>query len=63
MRRFIVAGSLAALVLFPLSAYVFLKGAEWGIGQYKHSRQFYMTLDSMFKMGQWFACENKLCGR
>jgi hypothetical protein len=51
MRRFIIGGLLVALIVFPLSAYVFLKGAAWGVERYRHSRQFNMTLFSMYMFG------------
>jgi hypothetical protein len=56
MKRLFIAGFFTALILFPLSTYVFLKGAAWGVEQYKHSRQLGMTLDSMYLFGVMDAC-------
>jgi hypothetical protein len=62
VRRLVVAGLLVALIVFPLSAYVFLKGMEYGVARYKSSTQFKMTLFSIYTMGFWDACDHpKLC--
>lgn len=62
MIRFIKASLLVLLVLFPLFGYTFLKGAEWGVDRYRHSRQFFLTLYSMYMYGLSDGCTDpKTC--
>lgn len=57
MKRFIVAGLLTALMLFPMFGYVYLCGRADGIAAYKVSRQFHKTLYSMYMFGMKDACD------
>jgi hypothetical protein len=58
MKRFIVAGLLTALVLFPMFGYVYMRGAADGISRYRDSNQFKMTLFSMYAFGVQDGCTN-----
>jgi len=64
MRRFVAASFLSTLVLFPLFGYVYVRGEIDGIARYRDSRQFALTLLSMYQYGVWDACKDRhLCGR
>lgn len=58
MKRYIAAGLLTAAILFPLFWYVYSKGMEDGVTRYKRSKQFELTLQSMFRFGL-AACEEE----
>lgn len=51
MKRYILAGLGIAAILFPLFWYVYSKGMEDGVARYKRSKQFQLTLDSMYRFG------------
>ncbi len=51
MKRRVMAGFLSTIILFPLFWYVYSKGIEDGVTRYKHSRQFELTLQSMYHFG------------
>lgn len=51
MKRYIVAALLTAGILFPLFGYVYQKGMEDGVTRYKRSKQFELTLQSMYRFG------------
>lgn len=57
MRRFIVASLLVSLVLFPLFGYTYLKGCQDGIARYKQSKNFMLTLYSMYLFGVGDGCK------
>jgi hypothetical protein len=60
MKRYIYASLLAALILFPLFAYIYVKGCEEGVLRYKHSNPFLLSLTSAYVMGVrdgWRACK------
>lgn len=56
MKRFIVAGLLLSLVLFPIFGYVYARGMTDGVDRYRDSRQFKMTLLSMYMFGVQDGC-------
>jgi hypothetical protein len=51
MRRFIVLALANVVILFPLFTYTYLKGGIDGVARYQHSRQFALTLYSMYMFG------------
>lgn len=51
MKRYLAAAFLTSVILFPLFWYVYQKGAEDGVVRYKRSKQFEMTLQSMYRFG------------
>jgi len=51
MKRYISAGLLTALILFPLFSYTYVKGCQDGIARYKRSKNFMLTLYSMYRFG------------
>lgn len=51
MKRYLAAVFLTAAILFPLFWYVYQRGAEDGVARYKRSKQFEMTLQSMYRFG------------
>lgn len=51
MKRYLTAALLTSAILFPLFWYVYQKGAEDGVVRYKRSKQFEMTLQSMYRFG------------
>lgn len=59
MKRYIKAMFLLAPILFPLFLYVYMKGMEDGVTRYKHSKQFEMTLQSMYRFGLTDCREDK----
>lgn len=56
MRRFIAAGLLTALVLFPIFGYVYARGMADGVYRYRASDQFKKTLFSMYMFGVQDGC-------
>ena len=62
LRRFISAGFLVAVVLMPLFAYVYVRGVVDGVEHYRHSKQFVLTLEGMYRMGLMDGCtDDHLC--
>ena len=62
MKRFIAAAALTSLVLFPLFGYVYFQGMIDGVARYRGSRQFQLTLFSMYRFGVLDACaDHDLC--
>lgn len=51
MKRYIVAGLYLSIILFPLFCYTYVKGMADGVARYKTSKNFYMTLYSMYRYG------------
>lgn len=51
MKRYVLASLGIAAILFPLFWYVYSKGMEDGVARYRHSKQFQLTLDSMYRFG------------
>ena len=62
MKRYLLAAFLTALILFPLFWYVYAKGVEDGVAHYKRSRQFELTLQSMFQQGKAACGEDEHVG-
>lgn len=51
MRQRIIAAFATAIILFPLFGYVYMKGRADGVSDYKHSENFRLTLESMYRFG------------
>lgn len=51
MKRYLLASLGIAAILFPLFWYVYSKGMEDGVTRYKRSKNFELTLQSMFLYG------------
>lgn len=51
MKRYLAAVLLTSAILFPLFWYVYQKGMEDGVARYKRSKQFELTLQSMYRFG------------
>jgi len=51
MKHYISAGLLTALILFPLFDYTYVKGCQDGVARYKRSKNFMLTLYSMYMFG------------
>lgn len=52
MKQRILAAIATAAILFPLFGYVYLQGRADGVADYKRSKSFQLTLDSMYRFGQ-----------
>lgn len=68
MKRYITAGLLTAAILFPLFAYTYKQGMNDGVARYKRSKNFELTLQSMYFFGRGDAvvdCCNHdiICGK
>jgi hypothetical protein len=51
MKRYIFPSLLTALILFPLFGYTYVRGCQDGVVRYKRSKNFMLTLYSMYMMG------------
>lgn len=51
IKRYLAATLLTSAILFPLFWYVYQKGVKDGVARYKRSKQFEMTLQSMYRFG------------
>lgn len=51
MRRLFALSLGISLVLFPIMCYTYVRGCQDGIARYKKSKQFELTLYSMYKFG------------
>ncbi len=58
MYHFIKIWFMASVILWPLFAYTYHRGQIDGVARYKHSKQFYITLGSMYHYGTKDGCEN-----
>ena len=56
MRRIILAVLLGFFVLAPTYLYVYSMGMVAGVARYKRSKQFQLTLYSMYRMGLMDGC-------
>lgn len=56
MKRFIVAGFLSTLILFPMFGYVYVQGMVDGVVRYRASKSFELTLRSMYLFGVKDVC-------
>lgn len=56
MKRFLVAGLLTTLILFPMFGYVYVQGMMDGVVRYRASKSFELTLRSMYAFGVKDAC-------
>jgi hypothetical protein len=64
MRRFIVAGFFVSLILFPLFVATYLRGMADGVERYRHSKQFMLTLYSMYMFGLKDGCtDDAMCDK
>lgn len=51
MKQYLLASLGIAAILLPLFWYVYSKGMEDGVARYKRSKNFEMTLQSMYRFG------------
>jgi hypothetical protein len=58
MRERLKIGLLLAAILVPLFAYTYHRGEVDGVAHYKQSKQFALTLDSMYRFGLMDGCTN-----
>lgn len=56
LRQLILLAVSVAAVLLPLDWYVYWRGGRDEVARYKRSRQFQMTLDSMYRFGLMDGC-------
>jgi hypothetical protein len=61
-KEFLVTALAVAVILFPLSWKVYTQGVADGVARYKRSRQFMLTLESMYRFGVADGCtDDHLC--
>lgn len=64
MRRLLSAILIGIFVIAPSYIYVYIRGGKDMITHYKHSKQFYMTLESMYRFGVMDGCtDDTVCDK